>query len=97
MEYEYDPSDDVYSGHHDFESPYSLGTSVVMLIEAVEETEVRAVTPLYDAIDSEALDRLFRPRRRTHRNDGSVRFVLGDYEITVFADGDIELRIREVT
>lgn len=46
--------------------------------------------PLYEAIDPDALDSLFRPDG-TPRTDGRVRFSYYGYEITVHADGRLEL------
>src|SRR6056297_2846851 len=95
MDYEYDKSEDLYHAHHDFESRDSLATSVVNLIETIEETEQKELSPLYDTIDPEALNALFRPQRHSHRDDGSVWFVFEDYQVTIFADGDIELRLDQ--
>jgi Halobacterial output domain 1 len=95
MEYEYDSIDDVYRSYYDRESTYSLSIAVVMLIEAVDEIEQQEVPPLFDAIDPDALDTIFSSWRRSHRDEGYVWFVLANYEVTVFANGVIELRRRE--
>ncbi len=46
--------------------------------------------PLYEAVDPEALDSLFRSSGRREL-DGHVRFEYYGYEITVYGDGRLEL------
>jgi hypothetical protein len=55
----------------------------------MDDGEPESRPPLHDAIDPEALDRLFRDR-----NTGEVRFSYLDYEITV--DGDTVTTTRHV-
>lgn len=47
--------------------------------------------PLYEAIDTEALNRLFRSSERTSRECGQVSFRYAGYDVTVDATGRIEL------
>ncbi|ODR80382.1 hypothetical protein BG842_02190 [Haladaptatus sp. W1] len=92
MEYEYDSTDDVYRAYLDFESGDSFSTSIVMLITAVEGIETQDMIPLYSALNPDALDAIFQSQHRSDREDGYVWFVFAGYEVTVFADGVIELR-----
>ncbi|WP_255170643.1 HalOD1 output domain-containing protein [Natrononativus amylolyticus] len=47
---------------------------------------------LYDSIDPEALDALFRPRYDgTPRRGGTVSFVAVGYRVTVSADGGVRI------
>lgn len=48
--------------------------------------------PLFDAIDPEALDRLFRPDRNGQpTRDGHITFTYAGYEVTTYSDKRVEL------
>ena len=64
----------------------SLSSRVLSTVARTEGIESVAVEPtLFDAVDGDALDRLFRA------TDGHVRFEYHGYEVTVTSDGDVSL------
>lgn len=64
----------------------ALSTAVLQAIADYEGSDPRAVTPpLYESIDPEALDSLFR------ETSGEVTFEYKDYTITVGSNGTVEV------
>lgn len=66
--------------------------------EGIETTAVEPPTyaPLYDVINPEALDALFRgPKRNPGTVEGRVEFRYGDYWVTVHSDGSVEVEPAE--
>lgn len=53
---------------------------------------VETLDPLYETIDLEALDRLFRPESDDNTTQGTVSFVHAGYDVTVTAAGDVTVR-----
>ncbi|MFB6309722.1 MAG: HalOD1 output domain-containing protein [Salinirussus sp.] len=68
------------------QEPESLTESVVKAVARREGVEESELPPLYDAIDTEALDRLFRA------SGGSVTFEYNGYRISVDHDGEVTFR-----
>lgn len=59
---------------------------------ALEELCPPEYDPLHAAIDPEALDALFAPRRRgVSQREGTVTFSYCGYEITITSDGTVQL------
>lgn len=87
---EYDPETDTYRAVHDFPADGPLSTTVVLAVEEVIDGDCEDV--LYDAIDPDALDAIFRPRSAVapYRR-GYVRFTISDHRITVHSDGVVEI------
>lgn len=56
---------------------------------SLSEAEVR---PLYEVIDPDALDSLFRPTPRTDRAEGQVTFRYAGYEVTVSSSEEVSVR-----
>ncbi|SDR34117.1 HalOD1 output domain-containing protein [Natronobacterium texcoconense] len=81
----------VYRAVHDPDGPATLSTTVVHALAdcmGVDPTDGRI--SLYDAVDPDALDKLFRPRHDgTPRSSGHVSFVVADHQVTVYSDGEI--------
>ncbi len=66
------------------------------IVEAVAETEgiaPEALTPpLYDVVDPEALGNLFTATGRNRRSAGGrVRFTYHGHDVTVWADGEVDV------
>ncbi|MHB9285932.1 HalOD1 output domain-containing protein [Halobacteriales archaeon Cl-PHB] len=62
----------------------ATGTTTVDVVETLD--------PLYETVDLEALDRLFRPGVDGETTEGTVTFVHAGYDITVSAAGDVTVR-----
>lgn len=63
--------------------------SVIRAVAAVNGTDPVQMRPLYDAIDPDALDRMFdeAPGRPHPLPDGAVSFRFNDCDVTVYGDG----------
>jgi len=85
------PSRAIYRAVHDPDGPATLSTTVVHALAdcmGLDPTDGRV--SLYDAIDPDALDAIFRPKYDgTPRTGGHISFVVEDHYVTVTADGEI--------
>lgn len=88
---EYDPETNTYRVIHDWTDDISLSTAVILAIEEVLPGEA-SPEPLFDVVDPDALDAIFRSRSddAPHRRD-RVRFTISDHRVTVYAYGLIEV------
>lgn len=69
------------------ESPSSLSEEILDTLAEETDTGHRELPPLYDAVDPEALDRLF-----ANRENGTVTFSFCGYEVTVNQAGEIVIQ-----
>lgn len=73
------------------EAPSRAVVSAIAEADGVDETEL---PPLFHAVDPDALDALFRPGRREateSRGSGTVTFGYHGYEVSVSADGTVQV------
>ncbi|MXV62208.1 hypothetical protein GS429_09070 [Natronorubrum sp. JWXQ-INN-674] len=87
----YDQTNDRYVFHHDSEGTATITTTIVHAIASIAETDVsQGEFSLYDSVDPDALDRLFRQKADgTERSGGHVAFTALEHEVYVYANGDI--------
>jgi hypothetical protein len=86
------PTDAVHQGDPDThitrwtdrETPVA---SVVEAVAAVTNTPPTSLSPLYDAVDPDALNRLVEPGRETSSSDRRVSFRFEGCLVTVHGDG----------
>lgn len=85
------PSPSVYRTYHDPAGSATLSTTVIHALADCAEIDVTDCRlSLYDAVDPDALDRLFRPRYDgAPRTGGTLSFVANEHYVTVYADGEI--------
>lgn len=83
----------VYRVQHDLSSPQSLSTTVTVAVADVAGVEPADIPEqLYDVIDPEALDKLFKSRDDgTPRRGGRLSFSLYGHHVTVRGDGSITI------
>lgn len=86
---EYDPESGVYRTNYNWSSPGSLSTAVLDAVSQAADCEGLDLPPLYEQIDPAGLEKLFAPIPGSERCTGSVTFPLGEYHITIAADGEI--------
>lgn len=70
------------------------GGLVEALADAIAEAEgvdVRRLSPLYEAVDVDALDQLFERSRAEGRADCLVEFAVDDWVVFVRADGRVRV------
>lgn len=69
------------------------------VVEAVAEADdadpVELTPPLYEVIDSDALDRLFTATTAHDRTDGQVTFSYNGYGVTVRGDGSVSVEEQD--
>ncbi len=81
----------VYRAIHDPADPATLSTTVVhALADCLGFDVTDSRISLYDAVDPDALDTLFRPRHDgSPRSGGTLSFVVADHYVTVDSSGEI--------
>lgn len=84
-------SPSVYRAAHNPDGPATLSTTVVHALAdcmGIDPTDGRVC--LYDAVDPDALDQLFRPRHDGRpRTGGRLSFAVDDYYVTVRSNGEV--------
>ena len=81
----------LYRATHDPNGPATLSTTVIHAVADCLGTDVTdSRISLYDAVDPDALDSLFRPRHDGRpRSGGTLSFSVRDHYVTVSSDGEI--------
>jgi len=81
----------LYRAVHDPDGPATLSTTVVhALADCMGKDPTTGRISLYDAVDPDALNSIFRPRYDgTPRTGGRLSFVVDDHRVTVSGDGEI--------
>ncbi|WP_440764642.1 HalOD1 output domain-containing protein [Natronorubrum sp. DTA7] len=88
---QYDPTNDRYVFHHDFDSTATITTTIVHAIAQIADTDVsQGEFSLYDSVDPDALDRIFSKKADgTERSGGHIAFTALEHEVYVYANGDV--------
>ncbi|RQH00467.1 HalOD1 output domain-containing protein [Natrarchaeobius oligotrophus] len=88
---QYDQPNDRYVFRHDPEGAATITTTIVHAIASIADTDVsQGEFSLYDSVDPDALDRLFSKKADgSERTDGHVAFTALEYEVYVYANGDV--------
>lgn len=92
----YDPQTQTYQLYHDYESDTGIATAIIDAVARLTETPPTDIGPLYEVVDPDSLDRLFKSVDGSLRQtDGKVTFTLHDSRVTVHSDGLIEIRLSD--
>jgi len=68
-------------------------TAVIETIAIAANTDPSEVEPLYDSVDSDALDRLLQSTgTRPTNGSTTVSFAVSEYEVSVHSDGTVAVR-----
>lgn len=74
----------------DFDESKGVTTNILLALDSLPEFDAEASEEvLFQHVDPDALDALFRSAPGTDRTQGSVHFPIGDYRVSVCAQGDI--------
>lgn len=74
----------------------SISDEVVLAVAEATDTDPTELEPLYDVVDPDALDQLFRTHLNGHpRTDGRIVFSMDGCEVTVHANGDVVATPRD--
>lgn len=88
----FDPATDTYRLHHDRRSDEPVSAAVVRGVAAVTDAEPTELVPLFETLDPDGLDRLYRSTAPdSGRGDCLVSFSYGDCAVTVAASGEITI------
>ena len=88
---QYDQPNDRYVFHHDSDGTATITATIVHALASIAETDVsQGEFSLYDSVDPDALERIFRQKADgTERTGGHVAFTALDHEVLVYANGDV--------
>jgi hypothetical protein len=70
---------------------YHVSERIVETVAEKEDTKPTDLEPLFHAIDPDSLESLFRDSKPTNDDIHSVTFDYAGYQVTVCADGEIDL------
>lgn len=92
----YDPRSETYHAQHNWTDSQPLSTTVMEVVGAATNTEADQMDPLYDALDPDALDAIFRPRfDDVPRTNGQVMFSLDGHDVAVHSYGYIVVDVSK--
>ncbi|MBX0288406.1 HalOD1 output domain-containing protein [Haloarcula salinisoli] len=78
---------------HDFDGPAELTTTLAHALSDISGVDVTDTGfTLYDYIDPDALDALFKPAADAERRfNGNLTFTVWNHTVTVYSDGQIAI------
>lgn len=88
---EYDSATETYRSNYDGDL-FPPSTAVVLALATITGRGVEELTPLQESVDPDALDEIFRSRRRRSTDDTTLTFTYADHEVTVRGSGDVAIR-----
>lgn len=71
----------------------SVSEAVITAVATSTNRDPTEIETLYSVIDPDSLDDLFRDYGSTNRNRGEVRFHFDGCDVTVFADGTVNVEV----
>jgi len=82
-----------YFVKHDFDGPAELTTTLAHALSDVSGVDVTDTGfTLYDYIDPDALDRLFKPREDAAQQiNGMLTVTVWGHQVTIYSDGQIAI------
>lgn len=90
----FDSETGTYRAAHDFSSQSDLSATLSVVLEEVAEAEEMQLSEsLFEAVDPDALARLFEPTKQTSRTNGKVTFPVGDLRVTIHGTGPIVISL----
>ena len=93
----YDPMTDTYHHQYDWDSSERLSGAIIATVATVADTEPTELEPLYDCVDPDALDALFRPLSEDRpRSHGRLSFSFDEYEVAVHGHGEIIVDVSDI-
>lgn len=87
----YDEDTDTYHAKFDTDRPSSMAGAVVYLVTVAIGEEPDQMEPLYEVVDPDALDELFRSRESSTNR---VEFQYAGCDVTAISDGVVRVSPR---
>lgn len=84
----YDPETETYRAKYHPDEPGSLVGAVIYLVSVATGDEPETMAPLYDVVDSDALENLFRSRNGG-KETAHVEFQYCECSVTAVSDGEV--------
>ena len=93
----YHRSTETYLAAYEWESDQSLSATLAVIIEAISDGDSTGRPPLFDRVDTDALDKLFEPTGNNERDRraGRIIFPYCEFLVTVHADGEIVISSKQ--
>lgn len=89
---EYDAGTNTYRHDGNWETE-SVSAAVIEAVSTVTNTPTTDLDPLYNVINPDALDRLYKPMHdgAPRLSGGTTAFIYSDCRVTVHADGEVKV------
>lgn len=88
----FEPATNTYRIRHDWQSHEPISAAVIRAVAIVTNTSPTDFDPLFEAVDPDALNRLFNGASGDSPSDTSwVSFQFNDCKVQVYATGAIEI------
>lgn len=90
---QYDAATHTYRLEYDWWHDYSVTTAIVMAIAAITNTPQTDVELIAETLNPDALNNLYAPSDgdRLRREDGYTTFNMHGCNVTIYANGDIDI------
>lgn len=75
--------------HHDWDRDTDVNMTILEAVSEATDTDLIDLPSLYEHIDPDALDSVFRHSSGTRQAEGSVSFEFAGHPITVHSSGEI--------
>lgn len=94
----YSHREQTFRTKHEWDDPESLSASVLHAVAVASGDDPGEMDSLYDAIDPDALDEIFRPRPglELRPEGGCLTFVFNGCRVSVYWDGRIDVAPADV-
>lgn len=98
LQEEYNHDAGTYHVHNVWQDSQPISETVTRTIAAVTGTRYKDIGPMYEVVDSDALNTVFKPvSDAVPRDTGGVSFTLSGRNVTVYAHGEIVVTVHKPT
>ena len=88
-----DSVEDVVLTSHDWESDESFAMTIISAVGRLADREPEKLEPLYNYVDTESLDSLFKRRDKDEQHaKGCLTLTFDEYEVNAYSSGVVLVR-----
>jgi hypothetical protein len=93
----YHRSDETYLAEYEWRTDQSLSATLAVILETISDVDSTDRPPLFDRVDTDALNRLFEPigDNERDRRAGRIVFPYCEFLVAVHADGEIVISPKQ--